>query len=136
MDGCGATKMRPYVNVEDLEIYKKAEELADEIWREVVSWDYFARNTVGKQLVDAADSVGANIAEGEGRHHIKDAVYFLYVSRGSLKETQYWLRRARRRKLMKNATADTLSQKAQTLLKQLNAYVTGKKRIRHQSINP
>jgi len=59
-------------NFENLEVYKLAERLADEIWSVVLRWDYFARDTVGKQLVRAADSIGANIAEGTGRRSFQD----------------------------------------------------------------
>src|SRR5262245_61692884 len=53
-------------NFENLRVYRLSEDIADRIWHLVMEWDYFARDTVGKQLVRAADSVGANIAEGDG----------------------------------------------------------------------
>ena len=52
---------------EDLEVYRLAEKLSDEMWRVSSEWPQFAKDTVGKQLVRAADSVGANIAEGADR---------------------------------------------------------------------
>ena len=52
---------------ENLRVYRLAEELADRIWDIVSGWDSFAKATVGEQLVTAADSIGANIAEGSGR---------------------------------------------------------------------
>ncbi len=57
--------------VEDLEIYQMAEDLSDRIWEICIKWDYFAKDTIGKQLVRAADSISANIAEGHGRYHFK-----------------------------------------------------------------
>ena len=45
-----------------LDIYRLAEVLADNIWEIVANWDRFAQDTVGRQLVRAADSIGANIA--------------------------------------------------------------------------
>jgi 23S rRNA-intervening sequence protein len=48
---------------EKLDVYKLAETLSNEIWTVTKGWDYFSRDTVGRQLVRAADSVGANIAE-------------------------------------------------------------------------
>lgn len=47
-----------------LRIYQLAEGLADEVWDEVATWKEFARQTVGRQLVEAADAIGGNIAEG------------------------------------------------------------------------
>jgi four helix bundle protein len=54
-------------NFERLEIYRLAEELSDSLWTVVYTWSYLAQQTVGKQLIRAADSIGANIAEGSGR---------------------------------------------------------------------
>ena len=54
-------------NFENLQIYKLSEKLSDQLWKIVVRWDALARDTVGKQLVRAVDSIGANIAEGSGR---------------------------------------------------------------------
>lgn len=44
-----------------LRFSQMAEELADAVWGEVVNWSPFPRDTLGRQLVDAADSVGGNI---------------------------------------------------------------------------
>jgi hypothetical protein len=38
-------------NFEGLEVYRLSERLADEIWAVVSSWDRFAKDTVGKQIV-------------------------------------------------------------------------------------
>ena len=88
---------------EDLRVFQLAEKLADETWDIVSDWEYFAKDTVGKQLVKSADSIGANIAEGSGRGTPKDNKRFIRISRGSYNETKYWLRRARRRNLIDGA---------------------------------
>jgi four helix bundle protein len=85
---------RSFDGLEQLRVYVLAEELSDKIWDEVVRWDRFARDTIGKQLVRATDSVGANIAESYDRFHPRDVVNFLYHARGSLSETKSWLRKA------------------------------------------
>ena len=41
---------------ENLRVYNLAEEIADLVWEVVSKWDYFAKDTVGKQLVNSADS--------------------------------------------------------------------------------
>ena len=58
-------------NFEKLRVYRLAEALADSIWKIVLQWDYLAKDTVGKQIVRAADSIGANIAEGSGEEHFR-----------------------------------------------------------------
>jgi len=87
-------------NFENLQVYRLAESIADAIWLVTTSWEHFARDTVGKQLVRAADSIGANIAEGAGRGSCRDNRKFIHISRGSLHETKHWLRRAFRRGLL------------------------------------
>jgi four helix bundle protein len=51
------------------------------------------------QLVRAADSVGANIAESSGRWHPADKRRLLVIARGSLYEAEHWLERAEARSL-------------------------------------
>jgi four helix bundle protein len=81
---------------ERLRVHQLAEKLADEIWSVVIAWDFFAKDTVGKQLVRAVDSVGANTAEGAGRRSFIENRRFVRTARGSLNETRHWLRRAHR----------------------------------------
>ena len=45
-------------NFEKLQVYQLSEKLADGVWDIVVTWDAFAKDTVGKQIVRAADSIG------------------------------------------------------------------------------
>ena len=112
-----------FLRFEDLRVFKLAEKLCDEIWGVATSWKYFEKNTVGIQLVKAADSIGANIAEGAGRGTPKDNKRFVRISRGSLNETKYWLRRARRRNLISNEQDAYFKQIIEDLGPQLNAYL-------------
>ena len=107
----------------DLEVYRLAEELADAIWEIVLKWDVLARDTVGKQLIRAADSIGANIAEGSGRDSPGDTRRFLRIARGSLFETRHWLRRACRRNLLSPEQIGKLSPIVAELGPRLNAYL-------------
>lgn len=52
-----------------MHVYNLQNEITDEIWEKVKNWEYFAKDTLGKQLTRAFDSIGANIAEGYGRFH-------------------------------------------------------------------
>ena len=109
-------------NFENLRVYKLAEDLADGIWNIVLRWDRFARDTIGKQIVRSADSVGANIAEGTGRHDYQDNRRFVKIARGSLNETQHFLRRAFRRKLLTSADVKKIKPLVDNLAPQLNSY--------------
>lgn len=109
-------------NFEKLQVYNLAESLSDEIWRVVRGWDYFAKDTVGKQIVKAADSIGANISEGTGRGTLEDNRRFIRMARGSLYETKHWLRRAYKRDLLAEKQIALLKPIISELLPKLNAY--------------
>src|SRR2546426_3344265 len=109
-------------NFEKLQVYKLAENLADGIWDVVRSWDYFAKDPVGKQMVKAADSIGANIAEGTGRGSLEDNRRFIRMARGSLYETQHWLRRAYKRSLLNKQQVALLKPIISELSPKVNAY--------------
>src|ERR1700722_6879192 len=112
-----------YFNLDDLKVYQLAESFSDEIWFLVGEWDYFAKDTVGKQIVRSADSIGANIAEGYGRYHYKKNRSFCYFSRGSIIETKGWLRKSKIRKLITVEQFDLLFEKLQAIHLKLNAYL-------------
>lgn len=111
------------MNFEGLQVMKTAEELADSIWKQVVDWDEFAKEVVGKQLTQSADSIGANLAEVFGQADFEDRLGFLYDSRGSIFETKYWLNRARTRGLIKPGEAQFYASRLTDLARQLNAYI-------------
>lgn len=112
-----------FVRFQDLEVYRLTEGLADAVWEIVLKWDPLARDTVGKQLIRAADSIGANIAEGSGRGSHADTRRFLRIARGSLLETQHWLRRAFRRHLLTTDQIMVLQATMDKLPVKLNAYL-------------
>jgi four helix bundle protein len=110
-------------NFESLRVYQLSEQLADLIWEIVLEWNAFARDTVGKQLVKAADSVGANIAEGTGRGTFVDNRRFVRIARGSLNETKHWLRRAFKRRLLSAKQINNVKPIIEELAPKLNAYL-------------
>ena len=109
--------------LENLRVYQMAERLADEIWNLVMEWEPFSRNALGSQLVRAADSVGANIAEGFGRGSFADNKRFVRIARGSLYEVRHFLRRAYARNLINPEATESLKTLIAQLPKSLNAYL-------------
>jgi four helix bundle protein len=85
--GCGLEDMGQIDTFEDLECYKVAREFRKLLveWCKVLpkSEDYRLKD----QVIRAARSITANIAEGFGRHHPQENLQFCRVSRGSLMET-------------------------------------------------
>ena len=114
----------------ELESYKMAESLAQIVWRIVERWKPFERQTIGLQLVRAADSVGANIAESHGRFYFGEKLQFLYYARGSLYETRHWLRLAWRRDLLLAEDNVQLAELIEPLAKSINSFASALKRQR------
>lgn len=96
-----------------MRIYQLAEALADDVWAEVLTWKPFPQMTVGRQLVEACDSIGANIADRQ----------FQFYARGSLEETTYCLRRALRRRLTSDDKFNGFMARINELIPQLNGYI-------------
>lgn len=117
------------MKLEELIVYKMSMELGEEVWNIVIKWDYFLKDTIGKQLVRAVDSVAANLSEGFGRYHFKEAKNFSYYSRGSLYETKTWLTKSHNRKLISNDTFENFIKRINTIGIKLNNYINsiGKK---------
>jgi len=88
------------MQLDELRVYTLSMEMGEKVWNIVVGWNYFEKDTVGKQLVRAVDSVAANLSEGFGRYHYKETINFGYYSRGSLYETRTWLTKAHNRDLL------------------------------------
>ena len=108
---------------EDLEVYQISMDISDKIWNLVDSWDYFRKDTVGKQWVRAIDSVSSNISEGFGRNSFKDQRSFYYISRGSLCESKTWLEKSKRRNLIDEVTYQSLLSDFVTLGIKLNNFI-------------
>jgi len=109
--------------LEKLEVYNLAEKFSDDIWDIVIKWDYFKKDTIGKQLVRAADSISANIAEGYGRYFYKESKQFYFYSRGSIQETKPWLSKCLRRKIIDTEKCNLLIVLCDKILLMLNAFI-------------
>ena len=107
----------------DFKVYGLAMDFGEEVSMIVSTWDYFHRDTIGKQFVRSADSIAANLAEGLGRYHFKDAKNFGYFSRGSLYESRTWLTKAFSRKLISDSSFKKLLSDLETIGKMLNSYI-------------
>jgi len=123
------------MKLEELNVYKMSMEIAERIWEIVLKWDYFQKDTMGKQLVRAADSIAANLSEGFGRYHYKENVNFSYYSRGSLFETKTWLTKAHNRNLITDESFETFNTEIDTIGIKLNNYIKTIGKTPHQQPN-
>ncbi|MFH1321451.1 MAG: four helix bundle protein [Bacteroidota bacterium] len=81
---------KKYLQLNDIDAYRRAFNLSNYVWDIVIKWDWFAKKHVGGHFVEAVDSISANISEGFGRYHKKDKIKFYRYSQGSLEETSDW----------------------------------------------
>ncbi|MFM8911595.1 MAG: four helix bundle protein, partial [Flammeovirgaceae bacterium] len=51
-------------SLEDFKTYNRAMDVGEKVWTVVLKWNYFEKDTIGKQLVKATDSIAANLSEG------------------------------------------------------------------------
>lgn len=112
-----------HLALEEFQVFQHAERLADHVWIMTSRWNGLARDTVARQLIRAADSVGANPAEGYGRGTYKDNKRCVHIARGSLSEVRFWLRRAHQRRLLAEQDQRELKQLMGALPKLLNGYL-------------
>lgn len=112
-----------YLSLKDLSSYNIAFDLSNYVWDIVMKWDYFAKDTIGKQFVRSIDSISANIAEGFGRYHKKDKILFYRYSYGSAQESINWIEKARIRKLVNIEQYEKIKTELEQLPREVNSLI-------------
>ncbi len=80
------------MDYKDLPVYQKARLLVKGVDALIKKFPNTPQAwTISRQLFGSATSIGANIAEGRGRHVGKEYEQFLYYAQGSCNETDHWL---------------------------------------------
>src|SRR6266498_1381678 len=99
--------MRDYTKIE---VWKLADDLTVAVYERTRSFPRDEVYGLTGQLRRASYSVPANIVEGSSRESKKDYLHFLYIARGSLSETQYFIHLAKRLGFLSSPEADKLQQ--------------------------
>lgn len=76
-----------YQSFEELEVWKKARQLKNDIFHLVKSFPSEEKYRLADQLIRSSRSVNTQIAEGHGRRTYPDRLRFCVIARGSLSET-------------------------------------------------
>ncbi len=103
----------------DLEVYQRASKLFPKVYKMVRSWDIIDQKEIGSQIIRAANSIHANIAEGFGKTPA-DFKRYLGNSLGSCDEIVSHLADARNIELITRALFDELIAEYTIVGKQLN----------------
>jgi four helix bundle protein len=115
--------------MEEMDVFLSFIGIADQAWKTVGSWKPFVRDTIGRQLVRAADSIGANLVEGDGRYSDADALHFFIIARASARETQYWLNRAMERGIIDEAEVKAQVDELQAATRLLNGLINFRRAV-------
>src|SRR3954467_10280416 len=110
-------------SLEGLRVYQVSEQLSDAVWTLVSAWQPLAKETVGVEIVRAADNIGASIAAGFGRGTYADNRRFARIACGSHMEVKHRLRLAQSRGIISTAQAEKLQPLMRQLPVSLNAYL-------------
>jgi four helix bundle protein len=82
-------------NYQELVFYQKARQAVKHIDTLIKSWPKTMQSQeISRQLFRSATSIGANIAEGHGRHQGAEYVHYLIIARASANESEHWLQTA------------------------------------------
>jgi four helix bundle protein len=111
------------IKLEDLEVYKVSMEIGELVWGIVEKWNYYQKDTLGKQFTKSADSIALNISEGYGRFHYAENRNFCWYSRGSAFETGTAMKKAANRKLLSDREYELLKSKMLLYFKLINPYI-------------
>ncbi len=123
-----------HVPMEETPVFVSFVVVADQIWDLVARWKPLAVDTVGKQLIRAVDSIGANLVEGDGRYSDADALHFFVIARASAREARYWIQRAAVRSLLPQPEAERLIQALAGATRQLNGLIRYRRHNKNRNI--
>jgi four helix bundle protein len=110
---------------ETLKVWQKAHAFMVEIHRQLLpSIPKEEKYGLSDQIRRSSKSIGANIAEGNGRFYYMDNVRFCYNARGSLDETINHLKASLDLGFCEKDLYDKLREQAEEIRRMLNGYIT------------
>jgi four helix bundle protein len=107
----------------DLEIWKKARVLRNNITGLVKSFPVEEKYRLTDQIIRSSRSIGNKIAEGHGRFHYADAAKFLINARGSASETIDHLYIAMDDKIIDERIFELFKRDREECMKMINGYI-------------
>jgi len=112
-----------YQSFEELEAWKRARELKNEISELVKGFPAEEKYRLTDQLIRSTRSINTQIAEGHGRNTWPDKIRFCVIARGSLSETLNHLVDAFDEKLVIEEQLNYYRNKITEVEKLLNGYI-------------
>lgn len=113
---------------ERLDVWKKAIELADDVYRLTRAFPDFERFGLASQMRRAVVSISSNIAEGASRSSAKENLRFIEIAYGSTMEIVSQTHIAQRQSFIPAEGARQLYQKADEIARMLSGLRASLKR--------
>lgn len=104
----------------ELEVWAKAMDVAEAVYAIVREFPKYEEYRLTSQMVRAAVSIPANIAEGHARGTRKDYAHFISIARGSAAELETLVLLAGRAKFLSEDKAAALLEEVERISKMLN----------------
>ncbi|MGE5521830.1 MAG: four helix bundle protein [Candidatus Dadabacteria bacterium] len=116
--------MATILRFEDLEIWKMARELANEVFTVYSNSNSFSKDyKLKEQINGSSGSVMDNIAEGFARGSRNEFINFLSIAKGSIAEVKSQLYRAHDRDYISSDAFDSLYNKADEISKKVAVFI-------------
>lgn len=113
----------PVKDFEDLEVYKKAENMIKNIYQITLQGNFSKDFGLVSQIRRSAISIISNIAEGFNRGTNKDFTHFLYISKGSCSELRCQLNIAYKLDYIEESIYSKLRNDTITIGKMLGSFI-------------
>lgn len=113
-------------NIKDfrtLKVYQKSIELADIIFKLTKQFPSEEKYRLTDQMVRAATSIGANIAEGVGQGYKSKTINFCNIAMGSTNEMRHWITVARMQTYISDEEFKDLDGRLDEILRMLIGYM-------------
>lgn len=107
----------------DLIVWQKSMDFAVAIYKIIEKLPRFEQFGLVSQITRAVTSVPANIAEGCTRKSYKEKVQFLYISYGSLSETETYIELMKRLGYLAEKEGQDLENQKEEIRKMLHALI-------------
>lgn len=132
----GGEGQKLYKGFRDLQVWQEARAFKQAVYELVKCFPAEEKYRLTDQLIRAARSIGANIAEGYGRFTYKDQLHFCIQACGSLLECSNHLTDALDCGYITAETLQTWDARTETLERLLNGYLTWLRKMSSPSKAP